>query len=226
MARPPELSPGVARSTKRLLAWTALVVGHSSFNAATAAFSDVPEDRMYRYGYALGAALQFAVLLVGSLLIARPGRVRDVFALRRPSSWSQAVAIGAAVAASSALVLVLLDPLVNIGEAQRQAAAWDPHRAGAFAANALVVVLVGPIVEEGAFRGLGYRLLERFGDRSAIFLTGAAFALSHGLLGFLPATAVFGIGLGFLRSRTGSLYPGLVLHVLFNTLGVLGNVGS
>lgn len=204
--------------------WAALVVGHSLFNAVTAALSDIPEDRMYRYEYALGAALQFAVLLAGVLLIARPGRVRDIFALRRPSSWSQAVAIGAVVAAGTVLVLVLLDPLVNIGEAQRQAAAWDPHRAVAFAANALVVVLVGPVVEECAFRGLGYRLLERFGDGNAILLTGALFALSHGLVGFLPATAVFGIGLGYLRSRTGSLYPGLVLHVLFNTLGVLGSV--
>ena len=204
----------------------ALIVGHSLFNALTVALSDIPEDRMYRYEYALGAALQFAVLLAGVLLIARPGRVRHMFALRRPSSWSQAVATGAVVAASSVLVLVVLDPLVNIGEAQRQAAAWDPQRAVALAANASVVVLVGPVVEECAFRGLGYRLLERFGDANAILVTGALFALSHGLLGFLPATAVFGIGLGYLRSRTGSLYPGLVLHVLFNTLGVLGNVGA
>ena len=85
MARPTDSSARIARSTTRLFAWAALVVGHSLFNAVTAALSDIPEDRMYRYEYALGAALQFAVLLAGVLLIARPGRVRDIFG---PSRFS------------------------------------------------------------------------------------------------------------------------------------------
>ncbi len=51
-------------------------------------------------------------------------------------------------------------------------------------------------------------------------VTAGAFALSHGLVELLPASAAFGLGLAYLRSHTESLYPGIVLHVLVNTLGV------
>jgi len=66
------------------------------------------------------------------------------------------------------------------------------------------------------FRGLGFTLLERFGHGWAIALTGLAFALSHGLLLPLIAIAAFGCGLAYLRSRTRSVYPGIVIHVLVN----------
>ncbi|MGI9113234.1 MAG: CPBP family intramembrane glutamic endopeptidase [Gaiellaceae bacterium] len=168
--------------------------------------------------------LQFGTLLAVVLVIARPGGLlRDVLALRRPSSWKRAAGIGVLVAVSSLFVLIAFDSLLGAGEAQRLAAGWDPTRASAFAVNAALIILVGPVVEELTFRGLGFALLERFGHGWAIALTAAAFALSHGLIALLPASAVFGAGLAYLRSRTRSVYPGIVLHVVFNALGVAGS---
>ena len=46
--------------------------------------------------------------------------------------------------------------------------------------------------------------------------TALAFALGHGLIIGLPALLAFGIGLAWLRDRTGSVYPGIALHALFN----------
>ena len=195
-------------------------------NFAAEAFIEVPDDRMYRYRYALGAAVQFATLVAVVLFIARPGPLADVLALRRPSSWRRAAGIGAGVTVAGVAVLVVLDPILRVGEAQGYGVGWDAARAPAFVANAVAIVLVGPLVEEVTFRGLGFRLLERFGQRWAIVLSGVAFALSHGLFRFLPATVVFGLGLGYLRSRTRSLYPGIVVHVVFNALGVLGSVAG
>jgi len=146
-----------------------------------------------------------------------------VLALWRPSSWKRAAGIGALVAVGSLVVLILLDPLLGAGEAQRLAAGWDPARASAFAVNAALIIIVGPVVEELTFRGLGFTLLVRFGHGWAIALTAVSFALSHGLIALLPASAVFGAGLAYLRSRTRSVYPGIVLHVLFNALGVVGS---
>ncbi len=40
------------------------------------------------------------------------------------------------------------------------------------------------------------------------------------LLGLALAATAFGLGLGYLRSRTGSVYPGIMLHVLVNALSV------
>jgi len=43
------------------------------------------------------------------------------------------------------------------------------------------------------------------------------------LIALLPASFVFGAGLAYLRSRSSSVYPGIVLHVVFNALGVAGS---
>ena len=66
---------------------------------------------------------------------------------------------------------------------------FDSSRAAQFAAYAAVVVLVAPIVEELMFRGVGYALLEPFGQTAAILLTGLAFALVHGLVIGFPVIA-------------------------------------
>lgn len=213
----------VPLSNGRLLAWSALIAATTLLNFGSAVFVEVPEDRIYRYQNAVLTLLQFGTLLAVVLVIARPGGLRDVLALRRPSSWKRAAAIGALVAVGSLVVLVMLDPLLGAGEAQRLAAGWDPARASAFAVNAALIIIVGPVVEELTFRGLGFTLLERFGHGWAIALTAASFALSHGLIALLPASAVFGAGLAYLRSRTRSVYPGIVLHVVFNALGVAGS---
>jgi membrane protease YdiL (CAAX protease family) len=68
------------------------------------------------------------------------------------------------------------------------------------------------------FRGLGYRLLVRFGRAAAIVLVGIAFGLVHGLVAGLPLLVVFGSGLAFLRARTNSVYPGMAVHAVFNGL--------
>ncbi len=209
----------------RLLAWSVLVAAQTLFNFGSAAFVETSPARMYQYGNAALASVQFGTILAAVLLIARP-RLRDVLAVRRPSSWPRAAAIGAVVVLISLAVLVVLDPVLGAGEAQRLSQPWDPGRAPAFAVNAAVVILVGPVVEELTFRGLGFTLLERFGSAWAIILTAAAFALSHGLIALVPASAVFGAGLAYLRRRTHSIYPGIIVHVVFNTLGVVGSAVS
>jgi membrane protease YdiL (CAAX protease family) len=97
---------------------------------------------------------------------------------------------------------------------------WDGSRAAQFAANAAVFVVVGPLVEELTFRGLGFALLERFGRPVAIGVVGIAFGVWHGLVDALPVLVAFGTLLAYLRSRSGSLYPGLVLHGAFNGIAI------
>ena len=77
-----------------------------------------------------------------------------------------------------------------------------------------------PIVEELTFRGLGYSLLARYGRWTAIIATGLAFALAHGLVNAFPLLAAFGIGLAYLRSRVDSVYPGMIVHGLFNAVAL------
>jgi uncharacterized protein len=104
-------------------------------------------------------------------------------------------------------------------DARADAAAGTDH-AAAYVANGLVIAVAAPFVEELAFRGLGYSLLERYGRWTAIFATGLAFGLAHGLVDAFPFLAAFGIGLAYLRSRVDSVIPGMIVHGLFNAVAL------
>jgi sodium transport system permease protein len=83
----------------------------------------------------------------------------------------------------------------------------------------LTFVAVGAISEEIAFRGFILSgLQQRFRPATAIFLSSFLFALSQmNVFQFVPHF-LLGAVLGFLVLRTGSLLPGIVLHLLYNTL--------
>src|SRR5205823_4747409 len=146
---------------------------------------------------------------------------RELFALRRPRTrWTIGGPILLLVGVS--ILNALLDPLLHPGKEQGLVPThWQPSHAGAYAANAVVVVLVAPVVEELIFRGLGYSLLERYGRLLAIVAVGIAFALAHGLIDAFPLLASLGAGLAWLRSKTGSVYPGMATHAIFNGIAVL-----
>ncbi|MBM3955357.1 MAG: CPBP family intramembrane metalloprotease [Planctomycetes bacterium] len=95
------------------------------------------------------------------------------------------------------------------------------------AAIALVIlsaVVVAPLVEEFLFRRVlqGW-LVERFGGDAgaAICLQALAFGLAHAGQGLAPVPlALFGMVLGGIVFRTGSLLPAVVLHGLFNAASI------
>ena len=101
----------------------------------------------------------------------------------------------------------------------------DPDRAGAYAANFVVVALVAPAVEELLYRGVGFTAVQSFyGATAAIVVTSLAFGLSHGLIEALPVLTTFGVILAVLRHRTGSIYPPIILHSLFNAAALIAAV--
>ena len=214
----------IAYSNGALFAWSGLVAGQALVNFGGDLLGDIPEDRIYRYSNASLALLQFGVILAAVLLIAKHGGLRETLALRSPTSWTRAATMGALLIVGMMALFAILDPLLQAGDAQKLAPEWDPNRVVPFAINATVIALVSPVVEELTYRGLGFALLRRFGPAYAIVVTGATFAVGHGLVALLPTATAFGLGLAYLRSRTGSVYPGIILHVLFNTIGVFAVV--
>ena len=117
------------------------------------------------------------------------------------------------------LLAAILEPFLNPGHEQGLLPdRWEPGHAAAFAANCCVVAGIAPVVEELTFRGLGYSLLVPFGRWPAIVLVGLTFGLAHGLVDGLPLLAAIGAGLAYIRSRTQSVYPGMLVHAAFNGL--------
>ena len=85
-----------------------------------------------------------------------------------------------------------------------------------------MVALCPGIFEEIAFRGLlQSRLSALYGLRLGLILTATAFALAHGVTIFLPIHVGLGFYLCWLRLRSSSLIPGIILHALYNLLVVL-----
>ena len=83
---------------------------------------------------------------------------------------------------------------------------------------------MAPVVEELLFRGEGVALLLPFGAPVAVVGSALAFALAHGLIVGLPVLFAFGVGLAVLRLRTGSVFPGMALHALFNAIAMIAAV--
>ena len=209
--------------TGRLVAWTAIVGILATLGyVGRFAGGKTPKEPLYRWDEFVGGLVQFLVLLAFMLLVAIGVSKRDAFALRRPSSWRRAAGIALGVVVVVVVVSAALDPVLNPNKEQGLTPhGWEPRHAAAFVANFVVVALLAPVVEELTFRGLGFTLLERFGRWPAIVLVGIAFGLAHGLVEALPPLVVFGMCLAYLRSRTGSVYPGMILHALYNGLVLL-----
>ena len=209
----------------RLRGWLALVGALAALNYWSRETSGKPpKDELYQWGTALGGLFLFAIVLGFVLLLAR-GRERELLALRRPRSWAVAAGLAVLVLIGIAVVSAALDPLLHPGQEQGLAPTqWIGSRAPAFVANFIVVAVVAPIVEELTFRGLGYSVLARFGRWFAIVGVGIAFGLAHGLIEALPVLVIFGAGLAWLRSETESVYPGIVVHAVFNAVSLILSV--
>jgi membrane protease YdiL (CAAX protease family) len=214
------------RVQRRLLAWWALV-GTLSVLAfsASAAGSEPVQDALYRYETAI-VGLFFYLLVLGVILWISAGfDRRHAFALRRPSSWSRAIWISLGLLVVLLVVAAALEPIFGAGEEQGlDPTGWDPDRAPAFVLNFILTAIIAPIVEELMFRGLGFFLLEQFGQLAAIVVTAIAFALTHGIIEGLPVFFVIGVGLAFMRSRTNSIYPPILMHAGFNGIGVIAGL--
>jgi membrane protease YdiL (CAAX protease family) len=181
-----------------------------------------PKDFLYKWSTVVGTLFQFAIIAAIIYGIARLSHDRrGVFALRRPTSWRTAIKVGIGVGIGILILTLILTPLLEPGREQGVTPdTWQPEHAAAYIANGFVVAVVAPIVEELTFRGLGYSLLARYGRWVAIVGTGLAFALAHGLVDAFPLLAAFGFGLAYLRSRVDSVYPGMIVHGLFNAIAL------
>lgn len=210
----------------RVAGWVALVGTLATIAYAGRLTAGAPDrDLLYQYSSAVGALIQYALLLGLLLLVARGLDKRELFALRRPVSLGRAVKLGLLAIVSIYVVAAALNPFLHAGREQGLTPErWEPDRLGAYLANAFAVAIVAPLVEELVFRGAGVTLLRRYGAVVAALGSGLAFGLAHGLVEGLPVLAFFGVALALLRMRTNSVVPGMVVHALFNGIALVAAV--
>lgn len=134
----------------------------------------------------------------------------------RPSAFKwMAAAVGAYLLFAILYSLLILEPKQeDIAEGF-----------GALPLQVFLIVFMAPVSEEICFRGMLYGgLRERLPRVGAALLAGAIFGALHALTGVtaVPPLIAFGFVLCLLYEKTGSIVPGILLHMLNNSVALLG----
>ncbi len=89
-------------------------------------------------------------------------------------------------------------------------------------ATLIASVFVAPFCEELFFRAFAFAgFLRAMSVGWAVFLSALVFAVAHADAGSFAVLFFIGIALAFLRWRTNSIWPSILLHLLNNGLGAL-----
>jgi membrane protease YdiL (CAAX protease family) len=201
----------VALATGIVLGIPAVIAGHKDNGDLTT---------LGNVGVQFATALGF--LLVPMAIAARRGaggiEILRRLGLRpfRPSAFKwMAAAIGVYLLFATFYSLLIVEPK------QKDIA----EGFGAVPVQVLLIVIAAPISEETCFRGMLYGgLRERLPKIPAALVGGLVFGGLHAFTGItaVPPLIVFGVLLCLLYEKTGSILPGILLHMLNNSVALLG----
>ena len=177
-------------------------------------------------------AVGFMVTLFFMLLAQeREHSLSQVLGFRRTNGWLYILGIGLGVALQAPLGLVseltqklfpLTEEARSAMEAFRDVSTWQRKVALLVAAG-----IVGPVVEEVFFRGGIFRGLRR-AHSAALTLLGMSllFAAAHLDPGNALPDFLGGLAMGYVRIMSGSIWPGILVHMAFNSTTVVQLIRS
>ena len=139
--------------------------------------------------------------------------------IEKPMVWP-AVGMSVLIAASQAFVLFSALSLLDVDLLYQGEELERRQQFFSGIAGALNACIFGPIMEEICFRGLilDGLLKTRCRPWLTILISALLFALLHGLGANFVTAMLFGILVGWLYWRTGSIIPGIIIHITNNSL--------
>ncbi|QUL53334.1 CPBP family intramembrane metalloprotease [Paenibacillus tritici] len=81
--------------------------------------------------------------------------------------------------------------------------------------------ILTPLSEEFVFRGVIANALNRYGAWAGIVGSAAIFGVVHGFTVILLDAFMVGVLVAYLFRKTGSIWPGVVVHIVYNGLNLL-----
>lgn len=169
----------------------------------------------------LGAAIAF--LMVPMLIVTRRGAASIGQVLRRLGV--RRFRLSAVLWMVVAIFVYLVFAALYVALAGKPEQEDIAEGFGAVPVQILLVVIAAPLSEELCFRGFLFGgLRERMPRISAALLSAAIFGALHALTGLsaVPPLIAFGLVLALLYEKTGSIVPGIILHMLNNSVALLG----
>jgi membrane protease YdiL (CAAX protease family) len=178
-------------------------------------------DTVIQDGALVGAVI-FVARSFGSI---RPADFGLVLTRFWPAIWRMIAAGGAFLG-----FLLLWSAALNLHNKEKLLDQLGANKSTvAAAAVALLVCVIAPFSEEFVFRGYFFEALRNWrGPWVAAALTGIVFGSIHAgsaPAGYLVPLAFFGFVLSVLRWRTGSLWPGIALHSINNSVALGAGLG-
>ncbi|MCM1013010.1 MULTISPECIES: type II CAAX endopeptidase family protein [unclassified Brevibacterium] len=171
----------------------------------------------------------FSIVLMGLSFIAGTGGFAAAVAVRLRS----ASAFGLRPTAGRWLLLGVLGGLIAFalkfpatwvyvavtGDSGNAQSDWSQTAATGLVPLLLGLVLLGvltPIGEELFFRGVVTTVLLRYGAIVGVVGSALLFTILHGVPQTMLSAFIVGLITGELRRRSGSVWPGIIAHIIFN----------
>jgi sodium transport system permease protein len=172
-------------------------------------------------------ATQLIVILAPALLMTGflTSSPRETLLLKMPR-WATipaAIALAAALHPATNWLQTFVSDLYQINDSVKPALLHMQQllQNANFWPLVLVIAALPAMCEELAFRGFILSGFRHVGHKwRAIFYTAVFFALTHGVIQQSLIACLLGVVLGFLAVQSGSILPGMVFHVLHNTLAL------
>jgi uncharacterized protein len=148
-------------------------------------------------------------------------RVRSLSALgvRRTSGRWLLIGIGVGLVAFVLKSLAILAWVRITGDTNNvQDVYADGGRGGllSLVLSTVFISVFSPLGEELLYRGIVTNALLRYGPFVSVVGSTVIFALMHGINNIFPAAVVAGLATAEVFRRSGSIWPGLVVHIVFN----------
>jgi membrane protease YdiL (CAAX protease family) len=202
----------LALATGVVLAVPAAILGHKVNGELTDAASAVAQ-----FAAELGFLLVPIAIAAGRGATWRQALSQLGFRRFRPS------AVGWMFAAIGAYLVFAIAYTAAFGEPHQKDIAED---FGAVPVQVLLIAVAAPICEETCFRGFLFGgLRERLPRLAAALISALVFGGLHATTGVsaVPPLVFFGFVLALLYERAGSIVPGILLHMLNNSVALLGH---
>lgn len=208
------MDDGIGKTIKLFLLWLGLFLALPIIGAIIGRFFTSPANyEILKWSQLLGYVLMIIVFFGKRYVELSFGHIE------RRMVWP-AVGMSVLIAASQAFVLFSALSLLDVDLQFQGEELERRQRLVSGIAGILNACIFAPIGEEICFRGiiLGGLLKTRCRPWIAILVSAIIFASFHGFGANFVTAMLFGILAGWLYWRTGSIIPGIIIHITNNSL--------
>jgi uncharacterized protein len=220
--RQPPVASSVQPNKPSRPGWLEIVVGLVVY--AIVAFVGVSQLKRLGldpgvYGLILTSWTGVATLIAFAVAVRLRIRSLSAFGVRRTAVRWLLMGVGVGVVAFVLKGLAILAWIKVTGDTNNvQDVYGDGARGGllSLVLSTMFIAVFSPFGEELLYRGIVTNALLRYGPFVGVVGSTVIFALMHGINNIFPAAVVAGLATAEIFRRSGSIWPGFVVHVVFN----------